>query len=58
MSKLRFDITMALDGFVADPNQSQENPLGQGGTGLHDWAFALEAAQSLTARAVARRTPG
>jgi dihydrofolate reductase len=43
MSKLRFNITMSLDGFVAGPNQSLENPLGEGGVRLHDWAFALEA---------------
>jgi dihydrofolate reductase len=34
---------MSLDGFVAGPNQSLENPLGEGGEGLHEWAFALEA---------------
>ena len=43
MSKLRFNITMSLDGFVAGPNQSEENPLGEGGGRLHDWAFALVA---------------
>ncbi len=25
----------------AGPNQSEENPLGEGGGSLHDWAFAL-----------------
>jgi dihydrofolate reductase len=34
---------MSLDGYVAGPNQSVENPLGEGGRGLHQWAFALEA---------------
>lgn len=43
MSKLRLDITMSLDGFVAGPNQSEEHPLGEGGERLHEWAFALEA---------------
>jgi dihydrofolate reductase len=43
VSKLRFNITMSLDGYVAGPNQSEENPLGEGGGGLHDWAFALAA---------------
>jgi dihydrofolate reductase len=33
---------MSLDGFVAGPNQSVENPLGIGGMHLHEWAFALE----------------
>lgn len=40
MSKLRFNITMSLDGYVAGPSQSLENPLGEGGLSLHDWAFA------------------
>src|SRR3954452_15413164 len=43
MSKLRFNITMSLDGFVAGPNQSVENPLGVGGMALHEWAFPLAA---------------
>lgn len=41
MSKLRFKITMSFDGFVAGPHQSVDNPLGIGGTRLHEWAFAL-----------------
>lgn len=40
MSKLRLSITMSLDGYVAGPEQSQENPLGIGGTELHEWVFA------------------
>ena len=32
---------MSLDGFVAGPNQSEDNPLGIGGMRLHEWAFAL-----------------
>src|SRR3954447_20881025 len=41
MTKLVADITMSLDGFVAGPNPSLENPLGEGGMGLHEWAFRL-----------------
>ena len=41
MSKLRFNITMSLDGFVAGPEQSEENPLGIGGMELHRWLFPL-----------------
>jgi hypothetical protein len=33
MPKLRFRISMSLDGFVAGPSQSVENPLGIGATG-------------------------
>jgi dihydrofolate reductase len=34
---------MSLDGYVAGPEQSVENPLGIGGMRLHEWAFALAA---------------
>jgi dihydrofolate reductase len=34
---------MSLDGFVAGPDQSVENPLGIGGEQLHEWAFPLAA---------------
>ena|ERR687892_864175 len=43
MSKLRCDISISLDGFVAGPNQSEENPLGEGGERLHDWVVSLDA---------------
>jgi dihydrofolate reductase len=41
MSKLRLTITMSLDGYVAGPQQSLENPLGVGGMELHQWMFPL-----------------
>ena len=40
MGKVTCQISMSLDGFVAGPNQSLENPLGEGGMRLHDWVFA------------------
>lgn len=43
MSRLRFRISMSLDGFVAGPDQSVDNPLGVGGMRLHQWAFPLKA---------------
>ena len=43
MSKLRCHISISLDGFVAGPNQSDENPLGEGGERLHDWVVRLAA---------------
>jgi len=33
---------MSLDGSIAGPNQSVENPLGEGGDHLHDWLFKLK----------------
>jgi dihydrofolate reductase len=41
VAKLRFQISISLDGFIAGPNQSEENPLGEGGMQLHQWAFKL-----------------
>jgi len=42
MSKFRFNITMTLDGYVAGPNQSIDNPLGEGADHIHDWLFNLK----------------
>jgi dihydrofolate reductase len=42
MSKVRFSITMSIDGYVAGPSPSLENPLGLGGEKLHEWALELE----------------
>jgi len=33
---------VSLDGFVAGPNQSVQEPLGVGGEQLHEWVVALE----------------
>jgi dihydrofolate reductase len=43
MSRLRFGISMSLDGYVAGPNQSVDEPLGAGGEQLHEWVFPLAA---------------
>ncbi len=41
MPKLRvMSFSVSLDGFGAGPEQSLDNPLGVGGMGLHQWAFA------------------
>jgi dihydrofolate reductase len=37
------NISVSLDGFVAGPNPTLEEPLGRGGERLHEWAFATEA---------------
>jgi dihydrofolate reductase len=42
MTRVRSQISVSLDGFVALPNQSLEHPLGEGGERLHDWAIATE----------------
>jgi dihydrofolate reductase len=40
MSKVTVDISMSVDGFVAGPRQSLDNPLGEGAEDrLHRWMF-------------------
>jgi dihydrofolate reductase len=41
MAKLRVhNLAISLDGYVAGPDQSVDNPIGVGGLRLHDWVFA------------------
>ena len=40
MGKLIVDLSVSLDGYVAGPDQTMQDPLGRGGEQLHDWAFA------------------
>jgi dihydrofolate reductase len=50
MSKLKLNITMSIDGFVAGPDQSPEHPLGVGGEELHaGWSRSRRSARA-TAR--------
>jgi hypothetical protein len=40
MTRVRVEsFTVSLDGYGAGPDQSLENPLGIGGTGLHPWLW-------------------
>jgi dihydrofolate reductase len=39
MSKVVMDVSMSLDGFSAGANIRPEEPMGEGGERLHDWAF-------------------
>ncbi len=43
MSRVTIDITISLDGFIAGPNQSVENPIGENGDRLHRWMFEAAA---------------
>jgi hypothetical protein len=36
MSRVSFDISMSLDGFIAAANQRPDDPLGEGRQRLHD----------------------
>jgi dihydrofolate reductase len=44
MPTVTLEITMSLDGFVAGPNVSIANPMGDGGEKLHDWLFGARSA--------------
>jgi len=50
MSKTIFDISVSLDGYVAGPNQSREEGLGEGGEELHQWAFKTAAFHEMHGR--------
>ncbi len=43
MGTFRFQMAISLDGYVAGPDQSEEDPLGVGGMDLHRWVFDLAA---------------
>ena len=43
MSRLRANISVSVDGYSAGAEQSEENPLGVGGTHLHEWVIPLRA---------------
>ena len=40
MSKVTAEISVSLDGYAAGPNQTMDNPLGEGGDRLHEWVIA------------------
>jgi dihydrofolate reductase len=39
MTKVRFNISMSIDGYVAGPDQGLDDPLGKGGESLHEWVI-------------------
>ena len=39
MTRVVCQISVSVDGFAAGPNQSLENPIGEGGMRLHEWLF-------------------
>jgi dihydrofolate reductase len=43
MAKVKGQISVSADGFIAGPNQGEEHPLGEGGMDLHEWVFKLAA---------------
>ncbi len=48
MTKLRVHaFSLSIDGFGAGPGQDLQNPLGQGGTAMHEWVFATRTFQRM-----------
>lgn len=46
MSKVIVDVSVSLDGYMSGPNVRTEEPMGDGGEGLHEWmGEAAEAKQ-------------
>jgi dihydrofolate reductase len=43
MTRLKANLAISLDGYIAGPGQGREDPLGKGGLRLHEWAFELAA---------------
>jgi dihydrofolate reductase len=43
MSKAVLFMSMSLDGYIAGPNETVANGLGDGGAWLHEWFFATDA---------------
>jgi dihydrofolate reductase len=50
-------ISVSLDGFVAGPDQSVEDPLGIGGLRLHEWLFATDFWHEMRGTVGGDRTP-
>jgi dihydrofolate reductase len=43
MGKVKCQISISADGYLAGPNQGEEHPLGEGGEQLHEWVVKLAA---------------
>ena len=39
MGRVIIDVSMSIDGFVAGPDDSESQPLGENGERLHEWMF-------------------
>jgi dihydrofolate reductase len=57
MAKVFAEMSMSLDGFIAGPNVSVNNPLGDSGERLHDWMFAGKSSTETEAYEVEKFKP-
>jgi dihydrofolate reductase len=51
MGAVRFQVAVSVDGYLAGPDQSLENPLGVGGEDLHRWLFELDVWRAMEGQA-------
>jgi dihydrofolate reductase len=58
MSKVTCQVAVSLDGYVAGPEQSESNPIGVGGMGLHHWHIDPEGQSAVDAEVTARMLEG
>jgi dihydrofolate reductase len=58
MSKVTCQVAVSLDGYVAGPEQSEANPIGVGGMGLHHWHIDPESQSAVDAEVTARMLEG
>ena len=58
MGSVICQLSVSLDGFVAGPDQTPEDPLGTNGERLHDWAFAGADGPAVDADVAARHGEG
>lgn len=57
MSKVKYDVSVSLDGFTTGPNDSPELGLGEGGERLHEWLFDLASWREMHGREGGDRGP-
>src|SRR3954453_22658593 len=57
MSILTCQLSISLDGYAAGPNQSLENPIGEGGMRLHQWVLKTDTWREQHGQSGGERSP-
>ena len=58
MTQVNLSMSVSADGFVAGPNQSEDNPLGKGGLALHAWHLGDQAEHPVNKQVAAEMMEG
>jgi dihydrofolate reductase len=58
MSKTNLSMSVSADGYVAGPNQDEDNPLGIGGIALHQWHLGDQADHPVNAQVMSEMMDG